>query len=420
MSRLKTVSGNTIQNIVYGTGYKRWRTARLLTAALEMGYRSIDTGNWSMLSLKLRLTQVNNFFESYVGETLKETRVPREDLFVQTKFVSQPHHKPFTPPYPPYPGNNADEACQLSLLRSLENLQTTYVDAFLINAPEITLTPMLSLLNILQNAKEQGTIRYSGLCNVATVDILRHLNNTLPGAIQIVQNPLHSPWDPEYKILQYCRENGIQYCTFHTLTTSDRILQDSLMKFIAAEIETPPQLVFLQFCVQSDITPLVGARSQRNLLSVLPIANGEFEPLAREHMRAISRLLAEQTVINRYRSAALLARRQKELRWEKGREKMQVDQRRQLQERMAVREEREQEIVEQAKARAKAFAEKLKAEAVAEAVREKAQEEKPRMKVLEGSELGEREPDIKDTSDDQQKRPQQLHWYKMKRKGFPR
>jgi diketogulonate reductase-like aldo/keto reductase len=365
-----------------------------------MGYRSIDTGNWSMLLLTLCLTQVNNFFESYVGKTLKETRVPRENLFVQTKFVSQLHHKPFTPPYPPYPGNNADEACQLSLLRSLENLQTTYVDAFLINAPEITLTPMLSLLNILQNAKEQGTIRYSGLCNVATVDILRHLNNTLPGAIQIVQNPLHSPWDPEYKVLQYCRENGIQYNTFQTLTTSDRILQDNLMKFIAAEIEIPPQLVFLQFCVQSDITPLVGARSERNLLSVLPIANGEFEPLAREHMRAISRLLAEQTVINRYRSDTLLARRQKELRWEKGREKMQIDQRRHLQEIMAVREEREQEIVEQAKARAKAFAEKLKAEVVAEAVREKAEEEKLRMKVLESLKLGEREPNIKGTSNE--------------------
>ena len=338
---------------------------------------------------------MNNFFESYVGDALKETRVPREDLFVQTKFVSQPHHKPFAPPYPPYQGNNADEACQLSLLRSLENLQTTYIDAFLINAPEITLTPMLSLLNVLQKAKEQGTIRYSGLCNVATVDILRHLNNTLPGAIQIVQNPLHSPWDPDYKILQYCRENGIQYSTFHTLTTSDRILQDDLMQFIAAEKGIPQQLVFLQFCVQSDITPLVGARSQRNLLSVLPIAKGESEPLARDHMRALSRLLAEQTVINRYRSATLLARRQKELRRERGREKMRADQGRQMQETTAARENREQAIVEQAKARAKAFAEKLKGEATAEAARKKAKEEELRRKGLESSKWREREPDIK-------------------------
>ena len=56
MSRLKTVSGHTIENIIYGTGYKRWRTARLLTEALKLGYRSIDTGNWSAILLQLCLT----------------------------------------------------------------------------------------------------------------------------------------------------------------------------------------------------------------------------------------------------------------------------------------------------------------------------------------------------------------------------
>src|SRR5271169_1336210 len=174
MSRLTTVSGKKIQSVIYGTGYKRWRTARLLGEALRMGYRSIDTGNWCTADIfELRLTGlVNNFFESYVGLALQTTRVPREDLFIQTKFVSLPHHKPFIPPYPPYEGNNADEACQLSLLRSLEHLQTTYIDSFLINAPEITLSPMLSLLNVIQNAKQQGLVRYTGICNVATVDIL--------------------------------------------------------------------------------------------------------------------------------------------------------------------------------------------------------------------------------------------------------
>jgi len=48
MSRLTTASGKAIQKIIYGTAYKRWRTARLLNEALQLGYRSIDTGNWGM------------------------------------------------------------------------------------------------------------------------------------------------------------------------------------------------------------------------------------------------------------------------------------------------------------------------------------------------------------------------------------
>ena len=47
--RLTTASGNKIQNVIYGTAYKRWRTARLLREALDIGYRSIDTGNWSIV-----------------------------------------------------------------------------------------------------------------------------------------------------------------------------------------------------------------------------------------------------------------------------------------------------------------------------------------------------------------------------------
>lgn len=362
MSRLTTLSGNKIHRIIYGTGYKRWRTERLLKEALRIGYRSIDTANWSTTNFCAFLTLVTNFFEAHVGLALADAKVPREDLFVQTKFVSQKHHVPFPPPYPVYEGNDVNSACQLSLLRSLENLQTSYIDAFLINSPEVTLHPMLSLLNVVQQMKTQGYVRYSGLCNIATVDILRQLHQTVPDAVQIVQNPLHSPWDPEYKIPQYCRENGIQYNTFYTLTSSDRIIQDNGIRLIAAQMKTTPETVFLQFCVQSDITPLVGSRSKKNLLADWPIASGTSQLLSNDSMRVISRLMAEQTIINRYRSATLLARRQKQLKREKGLKKMLVDQGKQLQKSIATRLDQEQEIVEAAKERARALANTLRME----------------------------------------------------------
>ena len=306
---------------------------------------------------------MNNFFETHVGDVLAETDIPRADLFIQTKFVSLPHHKPFVPPYPPYEGNKANEACQLSLFRSLENLKTTYVDAFLINAPDLTVTPMLALLKVLKNAKTQRHARYTGLCNVPTVHVLEFLHKRAPGVIQIVQNPLHSPWDPEYKIHEYCRAHGIQYNTFHTLTTSDRIIQDTRMQSIAKQREIPAIINFLQYCVQSDITPLIGARSEKNLRSVMPVAIGEIEPLSNSQMRTITRLMAEQTIINRYRGVTLLRRQEKQLKFKKGREKMTEDQKQQLVQSIAEREKKEQELVESAKIRARAMADRLRAEA---------------------------------------------------------
>jgi hypothetical protein len=131
---------------------------------------------------------------------------------------------------------------------------------------------------------------------------------------------------------------------------------------IAKESETTPQQVFLQYCVQSQITPLVGARSQKNLLSALTIANGESKPLTNEWMKAISRLMAEQSIINRYRGATLLKRKMQKMKKDQGTEKMKADQARYMQDTLAERERAEQEVVQRAKARAKALAEKLREE----------------------------------------------------------
>jgi diketogulonate reductase-like aldo/keto reductase len=277
---------------------------------------------------------------------------------VQTQFVSQEQHKPVLPPYPYYEGSNADEACQLSLLRSLENLKTSYVDAFLVNAPNITVAPMLSLLNILLLVKKRGLARFTGLSNVATVEILEHLHKAVPEAIQIVQNPLHSSWDPEYKVHRYCRKNGIQYNTFHTLTVSDRIVDHDIMRSIASSNGVTPKVAFLQYCVQSDIVPLVGARRALHLQADFPIATGETQPLSRDQMRAVSRLMAEQTIINQYRAAAQLERARKLARKQKGTEKMRVDQEQKLLKVYAATEAEEQKIVEMAKETIKELTEK--------------------------------------------------------------
>lgn len=360
MSRLSTVSGKQIQNIIYGTAYKRWRTARLLHEALAIGYRSIDTANWSTFHLRFTLTLVKNSFEVYVGNALSETSISREDLFVQSKFVSAPHHTPFAPPFPAYDGQTAEEACHLSFLRSLENLKTLYLDAFLINAPEITPDSMVPLLKLLLRFKDEKKTRYTGVCNIATVDTLAQLHKTVPGAIQIVQNPLHSPWDPEYKIPQYCRDHGIQYNTFNTLTGSDRIIKNNSLKSIGEENGTTPQVAFLQYCVQTGITPLVGARSQENLRSSLIVANGEGKQLPKEQMHKISRLMAEQSIINRFRGATLLERRNREMKKKRGTQKMRSDQAKYLQATYVQREQDEQQVVERAKARAEALAEELR------------------------------------------------------------
>jgi len=302
------------------------------------------------------------FLEEYAGRALETNKFPRQHLFVQSKFVSLPHHRPLVSPYTPYtsdPGKVAD-ACQVSFYRTLENLRTSYVDAFLVYAPELTVTPMLSLLNVLQKLKQQGRIRFAGLSNVLTVDILRHLDDQVPGVIEIVQNPLHSPWDPEYKVWKYCRDHRIAFHSYQTLTSSHRILQDGTMKHIAECQKCSPQVVLLQYCHRSGITPILGPTTQKNLESTLQLARGEIDDLPDDHIRSLSRLFAEETVINRYRGASLLVRQAREQQMKARVMEKESNPPVMSEERLRQGLAEEQSFVEAARARAKAFAEMLR------------------------------------------------------------
>jgi diketogulonate reductase-like aldo/keto reductase len=320
--------------------------------------------------------EVNVFLEEYVGRTLETNKFPRQHLFVQTKFVSLPHHHPLVSPYTPYEAEKVADACRLSFYRSLENLRTTYVDAFLIYAPELTVTPMLSLLEVLRKLKQEGRVRFTGLSNVLTVDILRHLHERVPGVIDIIQNPFHSTWDPEYKVWHYCRENGIGVHSYHTLTSSGRMLHSPIMNQIAEYQHCTPEVVLLQYCHRSGITPILGPTNQRNLEEVLLVARGVTQNLPDDHVKALSRLFAEESVINRYRAASLLLREAKVLQKKQKSSQKETNRRIKSEKRLLDGVAEEQSLVEAARARAAELAESLR-------IREEAQTS--RAKIMAGT-----------------------------------
>lgn len=84
---------------------------KVLDAALEAGYRFIDTA------------QVYKN-EEKIGDALKELLpkhgLKREDIFITSKLA---------------PINQGEENCEKSVLQSLKNLQTDYLDLFLIHWP---------------------------------------------------------------------------------------------------------------------------------------------------------------------------------------------------------------------------------------------------------------------------------------------
>ena len=80
---MPTQKPSPIPDFLYGTAWKEDRTTALTELALRTGFRGIDTAN-----------QRRHYFETGVGQGLAAAYragvVTRADLFLQTKFTSQP------------------------------------------------------------------------------------------------------------------------------------------------------------------------------------------------------------------------------------------------------------------------------------------------------------------------------------------
>jgi diketogulonate reductase-like aldo/keto reductase len=183
--------------------------------ALELGYRHVDTAQ-----------AYEN--EESVGRALADSDVPREDVFITTKF---------------YPGNKDAEA---EAERSLERLGLDYVDLYIIHWPQGGPT---WAWDGMQRAKESGYARSIGISNfsLAEVDELLAVADTPP----VVNQVQFSPFEYRRGLLEGCEERGVALEAYSPLGTG-RHLGDERVAEIAQRVGRTSAQVLIRWCLQRD------------------------------------------------------------------------------------------------------------------------------------------------------------------------
>src|SRR5579859_2645681 len=257
---LTTLSGKAVPPLFYGTAWKKTNTTALVSLALKTGFRAIDTA-----------CQPRHYREDLVGEAIAQTPVcKREDLFIQTKFTLPPGQDPQTIPYDPKA--KLEDQVRQSFAKSLQDLRTHYLDSVLLHSPAPTMDDTLEIINVLREFKEKAHVRHLGISNVASLRTLRTLCSELPpSTIQIVQNRFwaDSNWDKD--IRKYCKENGIVYQSFWTLTGNPDRLRSPVFHQLTARIKTTPECAWYRFCMQEGITVLDGTTSEEHMKQDLEV-----------------------------------------------------------------------------------------------------------------------------------------------------
>lgn len=206
MTQMKTVTLNDgVEIPVYGFGTfqipANGSTYQAVREALDLGIRHIDTA-------------VAYFNEQEVGQAIRESGIPREEIFLTSKLWLQDY---------------GYEAAKKGIETSLRRLGLDYMDLYLIHQPY---GDVLGAWKAMEEAKAEGKIRSIGVSNMTP----KIWNNFVPqfGSLPSVNQVEFNPYYQQKEIRKIMAEAGVQLEGWGPLGQGNKaMLADPVIKEIA-------------------------------------------------------------------------------------------------------------------------------------------------------------------------------------------
>lgn len=238
--------------------------------ALQSGYRLIDTAQ-------------SYGVEAVVGEAIRASGVPREDIIVVTKLWGDSHRDPAA-----------------ALERSMTALDIGYIDVFLMHWPNAinpesrrpdesqTFVETWKLMEKLvepgsSTAKQCKTIGVSNFTQ-KTLDVLLRETTVVPVVNQVELHALN----PNPKLVPYCQDRGIQVMGWSTLGSrmAPEILTHPLFIDLAKKHSTTPAVISLSWAIQRNVIviPKSGSLSRiEENINLITLPSEDMETMNNAH-----------------------------------------------------------------------------------------------------------------------------------------
>jgi methylglyoxal/glyoxal reductase len=216
----KAKLNNGVEILCFGLGVYLIHGKSVLESiqwAFEAGYRHIDTAK---------------FYENEkeVGQAIRNSAIPRLEIFVTTKLWNDDHGY-----------NNARKA----FYKSLERFGLDYIDLFLIHWPGGNKRE--ETWKALESLYKEGVCKAIGVSNYT----ISHLRNTLEIAeiIPQINQVEFSPFLYQKDLLEFCISNNIQLEAYSPLGKGS-ILNDSKLIEMANKYSKSAAQILIRWCLQ--------------------------------------------------------------------------------------------------------------------------------------------------------------------------
>ncbi len=196
---------------------------KAVKTAVKTGYRHFDTA------------QIYEN-EQFVGQALKGSGVPRNELFITTKIWTENMHWDDLEP---------------SFSESLKKLQTDYVDLLLLHFPVTELRR--PAWRRMQDIYKSGRAKAIGVSNY-TINHLEELLNECSVKPAVNQVELHV-FLQQPVLIKYCKDNGIVVEAYSPLAHNYK-MDNKVIEAIAEKHGKSYAQIMIRWCIEKELVPL--------------------------------------------------------------------------------------------------------------------------------------------------------------------
>jgi 2,5-diketo-D-gluconate reductase A len=272
---LKVVLNNGVEMPILGFGVYQINDLeeceRSVYDALSTGYRLIDTA-----------AAYEN--EEAVGRAIKQSGVPREELFITTKLWIQ---------------DAGFESTKEAFGRSLKRLGLDYLDLYLIHQPY---GDVYGSWRAMEELYQEGRTRAIGVSNFQpdrVMDLILH-NEVVPAVNQIETHPFHQQVD----VQKFLQEQGVQIESWGPFAEGrNNLFRNELLLSVGGKYKKSVAQVVLRWLIQRGVVVIPKSVRKERIAENFNVFDFE---LSGEDMDAIATLDTKQSLFLDHRDPAVV------------------------------------------------------------------------------------------------------------------